>query len=624
MSLVIATNKDQDGTFRQGQSIYSAYSFRNSLSSVYKIPPHSQVCLQSAKVNLDGRATVSGNNSVWFDWYGAELTNAVPQDESTSYPVVQQFGKGGIVEELTTDELAAKVKSTHREYHPNRMGLFDCQVKRNGGLDFLGFDFSYGFDASQTHASKPKTFEPFDNDGDALLAGDRFTYTVGSGVFQRNHMTDPESPEAFLEGDAAVGIGLGHPLSVSNGSMRVTFSNANASKVTWSVGLSRDCPNPQLDAGPQSYAPPYYEPKINNDNVDFYDFFTDFNCFRNEDGELVLTHFVCLDTGENFMEEVKYWLNTSSDLQDTDRYDIATNTGGYEWVEFRVIGEQVELYIGHAGATDLVTKFVAGESKESYFKPVSQTCWCLHPVLSVGADLVKNAYTNTLTINSFSGMNIAGYDSRTLYKGGWFESMSLLTDTGSQEKGMANCQEVDLRELPNNPYLLEEYTPIGLNASSMVDYKPAMILTPNSTYVETENAAAASALGFIGRSLVNEGAYVGTKLTFSSDGIPSLSSTQSIFVRMNGFGNQVLNARTGNKSTILAHLPTADSRSLGEGSGRFFYEPNRDVWLDLGNSYEIQTSDFSIDFVYSNEQYAKILQGQSIVVLYFRQDPKFA
>ena len=276
MSLVIATNKDQDGTFRQGQSIYSAYSFRNSLSSVYKIPPHSQVCLQSAKVNLDGRATVSGNNSVWFDWYGDELTDAMPQDETTSYPIVQQFGQGELVEELTTDELAAKVKSTHREYHPNRMGLFDCQVKRNAGLDFLGFDFSYGFNASQTHASKPTSFQPFDN---VEATTGRFTYTPATGVFQRVNMIAPNPLEADLVFDPAVGIGLGHPLSVSNGSMKVDFSNANASGVTWSVGLSRDCPNPQLNDKPFAYAPPYYISENDTPVSKLGTVFTDFNCF---------------------------------------------------------------------------------------------------------------------------------------------------------------------------------------------------------------------------------------------------------------------------------------------------------------------------------------------------------
>jgi hypothetical protein len=195
------------------------------------------------------------------------------------------------------------------------------------------------------------------------------------------------------------------------------------------------------------------------------------------------------------------------------------------------------------------------------------------------------------------------------------------------ENALANCRMVETqRSFPQDPsYDSVRYTQVGLNASNMVDYTPAMITSPNEDYYFTENAGVARLFGFPGRSLVNAGTYGGVggrDLTFSSDEPPSLTTTQSIFVRLNGFGQQVLNARTGNKSTILAHLPTADGNVTSDSSGRVFYEPNRDVWLDLNNGFDIKTSDFSIDFTYSNEQYAKILQGQSIVVLYFRKAPR--
>ena len=73
MSLVLLTNKDQDNTLRQEESIYSAWSFKNSLTSTFKIPPNSQVALQSCKVNLDGRLTITGANSWWYDYFGEDL-----------------------------------------------------------------------------------------------------------------------------------------------------------------------------------------------------------------------------------------------------------------------------------------------------------------------------------------------------------------------------------------------------------------------------------------------------------------------------------------------------------------------------------------------------------------------
>lgn len=615
MSLVILTNQDQDKTFRQEQSVYSPWSFKNSLSAVYNIPANSQVCLQSAKVNLDGRVTVTTNNSIWYDWYGDELDQSVDADidNHTSYPIAQNFGEVNKVLELTTDELTETIYKNHNEYHPNRKGLFDCVPKRNAGLDFLGLDFFYGFNNIQTNASKPKSFEYWL--GEIPLATPTFTYTPASGVFQRAD---------YSAVYPAVGIGLGHPLSVSNGSMRVSIANANASGVQWAVGLSRDIPiMREATDGNGRHFPPYFDSssnKLPDTTLVQHVFYADFCAHRNYQGELVLTHTVRKNDHETERQEVEYWTNASSDLAGAGRYDIATNSDGYEWIQFQIKGEQVEIYAGHSSSKDLITAYTTGQPKNSYFKPVSQTCWCLHPVLFVGQSGANK--TNTLTIQSFSGLNIGDYNSRNPiipHAGGWYEAMSMLSNDGNKNRGVALCREVDVRRLPNDPTFATEYIQTGLNASNMVDYSPAMILSPNSTYTLTTDAACAELFGFAGRSLVNTGVYSDTELIFSSDSTPTLTSVQSIFVRLNGFGQQVLNAKTGNKSSILAHLPTADSRAVTGSSGRFFYEPTRDVWLDLNNAYDIKSTDFSIDMVYSNEQYAKILQGQTIVVLYFRQ-----
>ena len=616
MSLVIASNQESETTTRQSQSIYNAWSFRNSLSSVYKIPPNSQVCLQSAKVNLDGRTVLTSDNAVYYDWYGVALDPVAPDSigDSTSFPILQRVGEYGVNLELTSNEFAAQIKSKHNEYHPNRMGLFDSVVS-----DSLGYDFTYGFNNSQSNSSKPKTFEPFDTELDTET---RFSWTQGSGVFIREDLGAGE------DDSPAVGIGLGHPLSVSNGSMKVDFSDANASKVQWGIGLSRDIPNPELNQNGQFYCPPYFE---FTENIDMaladQQYFEDFGVHRNSNGELVVRHAVHGIDDDNdettLWNEVQYWNNASSDLKGTGRYDIDKNSGGYEWVRFNVKGEQVELHIGHAGADDVVLTFNTNSPKQTYFKPISQTCWCLHPVLFVGKGGTN--LTSSLTIDSFSGMNITGYNSRlegALH--GWYEEMSLTSPDYTQSSGLKNCKTVDLRLLPNNMDSVNIYTQKGLivktNASDFLDYTPAMILTESSTYRPTANANSALKFGFKGRSLVNVGTYTGTDLVFSSVSDPLIGTIiPSIFIRVNGLGQQVLNALTGNKSMILSHLPTGSTQGTGATAGRFYHEPNRDIWLDLNNPYEIQTTDFSIDFVYSNEQYAEILTGQSIVVLYFRE-----
>ena len=405
--------------------------------------------------------------------------------------------------------------------------------------------------------------------------------------------------------------------------MLVNFANANASGVQWGIGLSRDCPNSTVNNN-LWYKPEYftheYEIADNPMLLSDQDYYLDFGVHRNASGELVVRQSSWdADTDKMMFSEVKYWTNASSDLNGSGRFDIATNSPKYDNFEFRVSGEKVSLYIKKDVETlHLVCQVDGVSPKDSMFKPVSQTCWCLHPVLFVGKNGANT--TNSLTLSKFSGLEILGYNSRskaTKYMG-WFERLTLGVQEGGIETpgGVRHCKQVDKR-VANQPLNVTFHEYIGLNASNVTANTPAIITAPNSLYTPTYNSATTALFGFGGRSLVNVGTYSASgsivTLTFSSDEVP-ITNQKSIFVRLNGFGQQVLNARTGNKSAILAHLPTAEIKT----GGLFFYEPTRDVWLDLNNPYEISVSDISIDFVYANEQYAQNLQGQSIVVLYFR------
>lgn len=618
MSLVLLTNKDHDTTFRQEDSIYSAYSFKNALSSTFKIPPNSQVALQSCKVNLDGRLTITSGNSRWYDYFGEDLSLIDTEDEagvekeepvdlSVYMPVIQDLNvQQGSVLELTTDEMAERINDNHIEYHPNLKGQFSCSVQRNSGLDFLGYSFAYDQNTPQNASKMPTSDEAFFQDG----VGKDYTYKTG--LFTR---------KTGVRERPAVGILLGAPLSLSNGSMKVDFSNANASSVPWGVGLSRDCPNPYI-VEEQEFSPPYFDHLDENDEsfaMEVGDawYFEDFGVHRNDNDELVLRHAVSHDGETMVYKEVKYWENTNSDLAGAGRYNIEENEDSYEWIEFRTENEKIAVYIGHDGATDLVTEFDATQDKDTYFKPVAQTCWCLHPVLYVGYN--GGSMTNSITLESFSGLNIADYDSRAYDKGGWFEQASMLSDLANFN-AINRCRQVDLRKIMDPaittaPY---DYAQQGLNANNSLANQYAMILRPNETYTPSFGASTADLFGFPGRSLVSEGSGTFPETTFESDVAPTLNCMKSVFVRLNGFGQQLLNARTGNKSTILSHLPTADSRASDGTSQRIFYEPKNLIWLDLKNPYEMVVSDFSVDFVYSNEQYAKILQGQSVVMLYFK------
>ena len=610
MSLVITTNAESDRVDRQEQSVYSAYSYRNDIGSAYKIPANSQVCLQSAKVNLDGRLTVGGGNSIYYDYFGKELSQedgGTPKlEDTTTHPIFQNYSlRSNQLLELTHEELAAQIEKEHKEYHPNNKGQFSASAKRNAGLDFEGYSFEYDQNITAPDTNKPTDSQDWYNDE----ANTRFTYNTGTGVFTRDDYAQDDD-------DPAVAILLGRPLSLAGGVCKVDISNANSSDVTWAVGLSRDIPVTTKD---HFYVPPYYDYSYYfgvNEDIEDQDFYTDYCVHRDANGLLRLTHSVPTDgTGDDtefVREEVQYWLNASSDFTTGAPYNISTNGYGITAVEFEAVGEEMIVKLIEDKTKYILTRFNSTQPKNTYCKPITQTCWCLHPVLFVGADGTNK--TNTLTVDEYSGLDITDYDSKVLYKGGWFEAASVSKDSN----WMAQCKEVDTRDILDPSLTSILYTPIGLNASNGVNYKTTMIVAPSDTY-EVSNANTAQVFGFPDRVVVNEGVVAGNKITFNSDTATNTDSVKSIFIRLNGFGQQVLNTLTKNKSAILAHLPTADSQ-YADG-GRIFYEPNRDVWLDLNNPYEITTSDFSIDLIYSNEQYAKIAQGQTIVILYFRERP---
>jgi len=626
MSLVIATNKDQDDTFRQEESIYSAFSFKNDLSSAYKIPPNSQVALQSCKVNLDGRITISANNSWWYDYFGEDLNlvellddlgaevNIPEIDLTTSYPKLQdlQVPKGQYLE-LTTNEFAERLTKYHREYHPNLFDQFSVNVKRNSGLDFLGYEFKYNQNQIQ-NASKMPTGDHahYVEDGDKL-----YSYTAG----------DMTRTAGDHNGNPAVAIFTGTPLSLINGSMRATFQDTNASDIPWGIGLSRDIVAGHLRED-ELLRPWYFDMNDDSDEsfamgTDEADYFEDFGVHRNDQDELIIRHSVSANNGEDMVyREVKYWANASSTLKGSGRYNLKTNANNYTAVEFKARGEVMEVYLVNASGSDLVITYQNTSPKNSYFKPVNQCSWCLHPVLYIGG-----TGDNSLQLNHFSGLNIANYDSRRdseFTRKGWFETAMLLSNVANF-RPINRCREVDLRLImdptkSNDPY---DYQPqLVAPGDTFIEKLYLMILTPNNKYFPTFGSSCADLFGFPGRSLIENGVGTFPAITFSSDQAPDLNCMKSIFVRLNGFGQQVFNARTGNKSTILSHLPTADSRSTQGSSQRIFYEPKNLVWLDLNNPYEMVVSDFSLDFVYSNEQYATILQGQSVVCLYFREKGK--
>lgn len=612
MSLVVCANAEKDDSnARIDGGLTDAWSFRNTLSSTYKIPADSQVALQSCKLNVDGRVVVSRNNANFYHYFGQKLDldgSTSPQaEETTSMPVFTSIlndEEENTVLELSKSDVANAIQAGIRRtsFHPNTKELATVEINKNAsGLDFLGY--KYTFDQSdRSSASKPSTVQDWyganqPSDGTGL-------WTYSSNILTRNASSD--------DGDRCCVIGKEFPMSTEQKEFEVNISstnaNANASGVEWHVGLSRFINFENSITG--QFQPHYFE-DLYDDPLDITEScFMDFAVARNYDDELVAYHSTYnADEGTTKMTEIEYWDNTNGSFSSLSARKSLTGTN-YEKVKITIHGEQVSarIYNGTTKVYETIASYGVGQAKTDMFKPVNQACWCLHPVLCIGR--TDSSPSCSLEIANYNGMNIPNYDASKVFQGGWFESMELL---GAP---VNDCWELETRYW-NNMADATAYAQINKNASNGINYDNVLILQESDVYFPSFNANAKNTLGF-------EKAVIDTPLTttgnlqiFDSTEVPTTNNLLSMFVRLDNFGQSVVNALTGNNSKIISHLTSVET-----AVGRRTYEPSSLIYIDLNNPNEMSVSDFNISFCYANEQYATILQGQSIVCLYFRPKPK--
>ena len=638
MSLVVCSNQEKDGkSLRQASSVYNAWSFRNPLSSTMTIPANAQIALQSCKVNVDGRVVFSGNNHRFYHYLGQKLdvdgTTAPQNKDTTSQAVLVDLlsnDEKGQVLELSVDEFATQVQKRIRQetFHPNFKEQFQCDPLRNASsLDFLGYKYTYKQNASVENARADLDFDIWYHEGSAnnftykKTGGDVGTFkrvATGAGVDEPSVALAPNKPLSLTSEVAHIGEKQGvFQVDIRNGS----YANVQASGVEWKVGLSR-CVN--IPDGNGRFYPEYADESGDAGDLQISNpVYADFAIARNADDELVCYHHVMdkdVDGGTKLVaREVRYFENANSSFAGGDRFNLSSgaNALNYDRVALCAQGENIRALV-HDNASSkwrLITEFAAAQPSQTYFKPVNQACWCLHPFLEVGEN-ASNA-SCTMRIREFdTPVGLTTYAQPTTTNqsnAGWWELNEALNTEG-------RCQEVEMRQW-NKPgdTGADSYVFQQQNASDGVDYDPVLILEPSTIYKRTEGANGKSILGF-NQSIVDVPASGDNSNTivFDSSAIPSLQSSMAMFVRLNNFTQNVFNAHTGNKSKILAHLPRFDN---AQSTGRLYFEPNNMVFIDLNNPSEMQVNEFDISFCYVNEQFATSLTGQSIVCLYIREKP---
>ncbi len=619
-ALVVCSNKESDSTIvGRDQSIFKPYSFRNALSSTMTLPKNCQVALESVKYNLDGTISLTGRSRIMYFYYGedppttAGLTSAERMDYSTAVPIripLVDLAKD-VVLELTFTDLVQKIEAQLNKFvfHPNLRDKVSCSVLRDGTTDELeGIQMDFG-QYSATDSAVPTTTKEFG--ALEFLDGEDPGWSYENGDFETNgNSVDNDLPAVALLSDK--------PISLNEGELIVDFSDANDANVEWRVGLSRYLKrDTAFDDPGQGFWVPYMDDKGSVDGNEGP------QPGMSKSGGLMFADYLVCRVGDTLkvchtavgaLSDKPTWCNViMGNSAVADDYDLATNSANYTKVKFKCRGQQIKIFMLEADDTEhILYSYSSGYDDESILKPINQSCWTMYPVLSIERDATTNG--QKLVVETFMGCENISSHTIDDDNNSWYQALEASGDIG---------QGLSLETRPWNDEGEDKATfniQAGINASSAIELVPQIVARTSTQITPTPDANCMDILGF--PVSVMKGEYIAdptNTLRISSSSVPELTNTKTMFVRLENFTQNCVNARMGNRSKIIAHLPRFDGQVE---TGRIFHQPNERVYLDLNNSEPLNVNSFDISFCYTNEQYATNLTGQSVVVLHFREKSK--
>ena len=610
MSLVVCSNTSNESVTTAGSnnSIFKPFNFRNDLSSTMMLPANCQVALQSCKYNVDGRIALS-DRATFYQYFGEDVKDTDTNlDNSTAVPVRSEINSGKQVEEYTADELALAIEESFNEYayHPNKRKKFDCVTVYDGSTHaFKGFKISAGLFTSTTSTIPADNLAEYWGD-QADKDEDYWSYL--SGVFTTKQLSSADDglylPVIFLKDK---------PISLYNGTFTVDFNNANTAGREWGVGLSRyGIPTEQ------GYPAPSYYNETATDLLNQWKdpYFCDYVVHR-EGNNLRLS--CCVGDPEAIgglvMRNINYTDNAESHFHEGSIYNLNTNSSNYHKVKYTLSGQRVKIQlINNLGAAVTLIDYDSTANKTHNLPPICQPKWQLHPVLAVESS--STFFGHNLTVENYVPCaDLTDFDITT-------DSWNFSSSFDYIEQLGYEIETREWNNYNNDSNALTTYAGIGSGDNPVIELSDIIITKPDTVYVPSHSANTEDILGFKNRSPMKFFTYADASTIvrdFNSVSVPSMLSPKSLFVRLGGMTQYVMNAHNGNRSSIIAHLPKRDESGVEIGS--LFYEPRERVYIDLGNPSPMPINTFDLSISYVNEQLATIVTGQSIICLLFRADP---
>ena len=650
MSLIITSNTSAKDLPSQSQ-IFKPYSYQNNLTNTLRIPPYSEIALQSTKIQKSGEFILSRENGIFFHYFGVPLGGEDSAKARKNATYATSIPMKGICGNPDDFELGNRQEVSingfvpllqygmdHSAWHPNLVeGYFGdstgvdsswaVTVKRDAGVDFLGWnwvatqlvgktteDATYNWVDLTTQQTAPFT-----------AVGNQVSTTTSNGYIVQDRR---------------------RPVALNNSTTKFDISGADSS---WGVGLSRINPETSPDGDvrfhPETYNSDYGTPAVFNkaagriyadimvmrvgDNIRVYQSSITSNTPATQNGAR-------LDS-DLLMKEITYFGAFNPDPNGFPViYDIAANAQGYTEVRFKIENEEMKIYLYDPMADredllcDYTTIQAAGGGKRNVTYPIHQLKWNLYPTM-----YCRGAGNHLELVEYEYQTNYPVYDADNFHKWDFQENL--------RKRGLYQMYYPEASFWNDTSNVTGGYVSDGLLKPAIIDgggkfegFENVLITEPTRLYGTgqadvvgvgewahniglpiTQSANAALLFGFRGRGIARPNTVAAGVCTLFSDHVPSQVSNVSLFVRLNNFTQSSVNARQGTTSKIVGHLPRFDNS--GNDTGGLYFEPHEKTYLSLNNPDELVINSFDVDIVYDDERLCKALTGKTIVCFHIRQ-----
>jgi hypothetical protein len=631
MSLVVTSNiaTEDDPSF---SNVFKPFSYQNRLLNTMRIPPMSEIALQSAKINKNGLFVLDRANSGFCHYFGTPLENLDAEKgfaNSTSQPFRAVIGSGEAFRagdkknEVNIDDMAVEINKGLNEavFHPSMITgdstttMTVTPLYDGTNLNFNGFKFV----ATQQTAKTTVTTSALE--WTDISKNDSYNFSATDGTVESTNING-----FYVQN-------LDHPISQNAGECIFNFSDANLGG-RWMVGLSRF--NKQRDIGGDGdydYLPTYWDDSIiptTNSTVASGVWTRNQVLYADVCVMRVGTELRVYQSGARtaagifdgiYMNQVTYYGLHNANFGAI--YNIGTNSGKYRKVKFVLNNEELQIYLIDDKAAEVLlcdfsTLRAAGAVKNECLNPINAAKWAMYPVCAGSGRSAAGGQKIVLeSVQHYT--NYPSFDVDKYFRYDWWGWSQKYNQT-------VFCKMLEMRDWNNFSRTVSQHgvgangllAPKGVNASGgMVDYESIIITARSQAYgSSTDKCNTQFTLGFGGDPISNP---VTTALvsTNESTTTPKLVSNISLFIRLNNFTQNSVNARQGTTSKIIAHLPRFDNS--GNETGGLYFEPHEKTYLALNNPQELLINSFDVDIVYDNETLCTALTGKTIVCFHIRQ-----